>query len=89
MAWRGHKAGGVWQIFCAERFGSYPLRWDGEAPVWIHAVSLGETRAAQSLITLLLSQGNRILLTHTTPKSLIFKERNYLMPKTIIDLLHF
>ena len=67
MAWRGHKAGGVWQIFCAERFGSYPLRWDGEAPVWIHAVSLGETRAAQSLITLLLSQGNRILLTHTTP----------------------
>ena len=67
MAWRGHKAGGVWQIFCAERFGAYPLRWDGEAPVWIHAVSLGETRAAQSLIMLLLSQGNRILLTHTTP----------------------
>jgi 3-deoxy-D-manno-octulosonic-acid transferase len=35
--------------------------------IWIHAVSLGETRAAQPLIQLLLDYGLPILLTHTTP----------------------
>jgi 3-deoxy-D-manno-octulosonic-acid transferase len=67
MYWRARRAGGVWQIFSAERFGSYALPWDGEAPVWVHAVSLGETRAAHSLIVSLLSRGDRVLLTHTTP----------------------
>lgn len=67
MAWRARRAGGDWQIFSAERFGSYALPWDGEAPVWVHAVSLGETRAAHSLIVSLLSRGDRVLLTHTTP----------------------
>ena len=67
MYWRARRAGGVWQIFSADRFGSYALPWDGEAPVWVHAVSLGETRAAQSLIVSLLSRGDRVLLTHTTP----------------------
>jgi 3-deoxy-D-manno-octulosonic-acid transferase len=38
-------------------------------PVWIHAVSVGETRAAQPLIQALLSQSpeRTILLTHMTP----------------------
>jgi len=67
MYWRARRAGGVWQIFSAERFGSYALPWDGEAPIWVHAVSLGETRAAHSLIVSLLSRGDRVLLTHTTP----------------------
>jgi len=67
MYWRARRAGGVWQIFSAERFGSYALPWDGEAPLWVHAVSLGETRAAHSLIVSLLSRGDRVLLTHTTP----------------------
>ncbi len=67
MYWRARRAGGVWQIFSADRFGSYALPWDGEAPVWVHAVSLGETRAAHSLIVSLLSRGDRVLLTHTTP----------------------
>ena len=67
MYWRARRADGVWQIFSADRFGSYALPWDGEAPVWVHAVSLGETRAAQSLIVSLLSRGDRVLLTHTTP----------------------
>jgi 3-deoxy-D-manno-octulosonic-acid transferase len=67
MYWRARRAGGDWQIFSAERFGSYALPWDGEAPVWVHAVSLGETRAAHSLIVSLLSRGDRVLLTHTTP----------------------
>lgn len=67
MYWRARRAGGDWQIFSADRFGSYALPWDGEAPVWVHAVSLGETRAAHSLIVSLLSRGDRVLLTHTTP----------------------
>jgi len=67
MYWRARRAGGVWQIFSAERFGSYALPWDDEAPVWVHAVSLGETRAAQSLIVSLLARGDRVLLTHMTP----------------------
>jgi 3-deoxy-D-manno-octulosonic-acid transferase len=66
MAWRARRAGGQWQIFGAERFGAYPQPWDGEAPVWVHAVSLGETRAAHSLIVGLLARGDRVLLTHTT-----------------------
>ena len=63
---RARRAGGLWQIFSAERFGSYALPWDGEAPIWVHAVSLGETRAAQTLITKCLAQGDRVLLTHMT-----------------------
>ena len=41
----------------------------GSQPVWIHAVSVGETRAAQPLIQALLSQSpeRTILLTHMTP----------------------
>ena len=63
---RARRAGGDWQIFSAERFGFYALPWDGEAPVWVHAVSLGETRAAQTLIKQLLARGERVLLTHMT-----------------------
>jgi len=40
-------------------------RW--RAPVWVHAVSVGETRAAQPLIRALLARGDSVLLTHTTP----------------------
>lgn len=35
-------------------------------PVWVHAVSLGETRAAQPFIRQLLDHGHYVLLTHTT-----------------------
>ncbi len=63
---RARKAGGDWRLFSAERFGSYPQPWDGAAPVWVHAVSLGETKAAQSLVAGLMAQGETVLLTHTT-----------------------
>lgn len=63
---RARRASGDWQVFSAERFGSYALPWDGEAPIWVHAVSLGETRAAQTLITQFLARGERVLLTHMT-----------------------
>lgn len=37
-----------------------------QAPVWVHAVSLGETRAAQPLLQALLDRGLPVLLTHIT-----------------------
>ncbi len=66
MVYRARRAGGAWQLFGAERFGSYPQPWDGESPVWVHAVSLGETRAAYGLVMGLMVRGDRVLLTHTT-----------------------
>lgn len=36
------------------------------APVWVHAVSLGETRAALPLLNALLERGLPVLLTHMT-----------------------
>ncbi|HTK01703.1 MAG TPA: 3-deoxy-D-manno-octulosonic acid transferase [Bordetella sp.] len=50
-----------------ERFGfGYALPPSGVAPVWVHAVSLGETRAAQPLIQELLKRRWPVVLTHTT-----------------------
>lgn len=55
-----------------ERFGRYPAHEASETSktgwVWIHAVSLGETRAAAILLTALRQQwpGMRLLLTHST-----------------------
>ncbi|MGH8812013.1 MAG: 3-deoxy-D-manno-octulosonic acid transferase [Advenella sp.] len=79
---RARKAGGVWDIRGPERFGRYIEREqagphdedEGYAesvfgfarPVWVHAVSLGETRAAQPLVQALLDQGLPVLLTHFT-----------------------
>jgi 3-deoxy-D-manno-octulosonic-acid transferase len=54
----------------AERFGFARYMHDGKLPViWIHAVSLGETRAAEPLIDALAVRfpRHRFLLTHMTP----------------------
>jgi 3-deoxy-D-manno-octulosonic-acid transferase len=54
----------------AERFGFARYMHDGKPPViWIHAVSLGETRAAEPLIDALAVRfpRHRFLLTHMTP----------------------
>jgi len=52
-----------------ERFGFYPARKNAQPIIWIHAVSVGETRAAQPLVTALQGRypDHRILLTHMTP----------------------
>ncbi|WP_179404345.1 lipid IV(A) 3-deoxy-D-manno-octulosonic acid transferase [Burkholderia guangdongensis] len=54
-----------------ERFGHGPgrLRDDAAPLIWVHAVSVGETRAAQPLIDALMNArpDARILLTHMTP----------------------
>ena len=62
--WRGHKDPGYRQSI-AERFGfSRSVR---SGAIWVHAVSVGETRAAQPLIEAYLQQGKSILLTCMTP----------------------
>jgi len=62
--WRGRKDPGYRQSI-AERFG-FGLQIKPGA-IWIHAVSVGETRAAQPLIEAYLQQGKSILLTCMTP----------------------
>ncbi|HQR60167.1 MAG TPA: lipid IV(A) 3-deoxy-D-manno-octulosonic acid transferase [Methylophilaceae bacterium] len=53
----------------AERFGFYPAARPRQPLIWLHAVSVGETRAAAPLVALLRQRypGHAILLTHTTP----------------------
>jgi 3-deoxy-D-manno-octulosonic-acid transferase len=65
--WRGRQERGYWQHW-GERFGFYAPTEIGKF-IWIHAVSVGETRAAQPLLTALLQRypESRILLTHMTP----------------------
>ncbi|HZF79928.1 MAG TPA: 3-deoxy-D-manno-octulosonic acid transferase [Rubrivivax sp.] len=64
--WRGRKEPGYRQHLC-ERLG-YAEGPPETGRLWIHAVSLGETRAAASLIEALRRQrpGVRLLLTHGT-----------------------
>lgn len=67
MARRAKRAGGRWEIFSPERFGRPdPATVMPDNPVWMHAVSLGETRAALPLLNALLARGLPVLLTHTT-----------------------
>lgn len=67
MAWRAHRQHQDWQILSPQRFGRYNQPWDGVPPIWLHAVSVGEVRAATPLIRALIDQGERVLLTHVTP----------------------
>jgi 3-deoxy-D-manno-octulosonic-acid transferase len=71
MRMRTGKDSAAWEILGPERFGRYGDGQDQQAvarnSVWIHAVSLGETRAAQPLVRMLLERGLPVLLTHTTP----------------------
>lgn len=66
--WRGRKEQG-YRRHWAERLGFYGRRPAGRLTIMVHAVSVGETRAAQPLVDALLAQwpGCRILLTHMTP----------------------
>jgi 3-deoxy-D-manno-octulosonic-acid transferase len=56
----------------AERFGLFPATNDQDPArptIWLHAVSVGETRAAQPLVAVLRERypAHRILFTHMTP----------------------
>lgn len=61
-----------------ERFGSYDVRSDGPV-IWLHTVSVGETRAAESLVRRLRTEypGHQLLLTHTTPTGRAASEQLY------------
>ncbi|WP_050453967.1 lipid IV(A) 3-deoxy-D-manno-octulosonic acid transferase [Candidatus Burkholderia verschuerenii] len=62
----------VYREHIGERFGRGPARSpDDLAPlIWVHAVSVGETRAAQPLVEALMKAAHpevRLLITHMTP----------------------
>lgn len=53
----------------AERFARYPEITDTRPLIWLHAVSVGETRAAETLLMALRERHptHRFLITHMTP----------------------
>lgn len=67
LAWRARRQPGYLERL-GERFGAAP-RMSGAPVIWIHAVSVGETRAAAPLLARLRHDHPRatILLTHMTP----------------------
>jgi 3-deoxy-D-manno-octulosonic-acid transferase len=75
--WRGRKQPG-YRLHVGERFGRYRIRVDPN-PIWIHTVSLGETRAAQPIVEQLLARypQRSILLTHMTPTGRAAGEQLY------------
>ncbi|MCB1887978.1 MAG: lipid IV(A) 3-deoxy-D-manno-octulosonic acid transferase [Rhodocyclaceae bacterium] len=68
LYWRGRREPGYRQHL-AERFGRYHDTGDFTAAWWIHAVSVGETRAAEPIVQALLGRDPdaRVLLTQMTP----------------------
>jgi len=67
LLWRSRREPGYLKHL-AERFAFYSVQ--PSAPlIWVHAVSVGETRAAEPLLRALLSEypNHQILLTHMTP----------------------
>ncbi|CAN7563151.1 3-deoxy-D-manno-octulosonic acid transferase [Pseudoduganella sp. LjRoot289] len=68
--WRGRREAGYRQHW-NERLGIYRPRAANDEPhtIWVHAVSVGETRAAEPLVDALLKQypRSRIVMTHMTP----------------------
>ena len=67
LAWRARRQPGYLEAW-RERFGHYaPV--EKAQRIWIHAVSVGETRAAAPLVEALAARypRHRILLTHMTP----------------------
>lgn len=67
LLWRA-RAEPLYAHALGERFGFYPASHGKGGWVWVHAVSLGETRAAAALVSALREQrpGMRLLLTHGT-----------------------
>ncbi len=67
--WQRGKKQPAYRSHLAERWGNYPHRSDPRPTLWVHAVSVGETRAAQPLIEALLTRypTHRLLLTGMTP----------------------
>jgi len=77
LLWRGRKQPEYLQHI-AERFGFYAIHSD-KPIIWLHTVSVGETRAAASLVQRLQTAyaDHQILLTHTTPTGRDASEQLY------------
>ena len=77
LVWRARKQS-EYLRHIGERFGSYTVHSDRPI-IWLHAVSVGETRATQSLVTRLREAypNHQILLTHTTPTGRAASEQLY------------
>lgn len=67
LLWRGRKQP-EYLAHWPERFGFYNTG-TSKPVIWLHTVSVGETRASEPLVKALLQQypNHQILLTHTTP----------------------
>jgi 3-deoxy-D-manno-octulosonic-acid transferase len=65
--WRGRRQSG-YRKHIGERFGWYRTR-PARPVIWLHAVSVGETRAAEPLVRALAARypGHELLLTQMTP----------------------
>jgi 3-deoxy-D-manno-octulosonic-acid transferase len=68
LAWRSRRQPEYLE-HVAERFGRYAAPPPAPPLIWIHAVSVGETRAAEPLVRALLARhpDHAVLLTHMTP----------------------
>ena len=77
LLWRARKQP-EYLLHVAERFGFYPVHSD-KPIIWLHTVSVGETRAAASLVQRLQATypDHQILLTHTTPTGRDASEQLY------------
>ena len=66
--WRGRRQPG-YRAHIAERFGWYRNLAPKKPVIWLHAVSVGETRAAEPLLRALAARypGHEFLLTQMTP----------------------
>ena len=97
LAWRARRQPDYLRNL-GERFACYQMRAPAQV-IWVHAVSVGETRAAEPLVRALLARWpeHSILLTHMTPtgrdtgRSLFGDERRVLcayLPYDIGFLAH-
>jgi 3-deoxy-D-manno-octulosonic-acid transferase len=68
LLWRGIKQPAYLKHW-RERFGFYDVKPNSKPVIWLHCVSVGETRAAEPLITQLSHTYpmHQILITHGTP----------------------
>ncbi len=77
LAWRARKQP-EYLKHVGERFGFYPGK-SNKPVIWLHTVSVGETRAAASLVQRLQAAypDHQLLLTHTTPTGRAASEQLY------------
>ncbi|MFA6901909.1 MAG: lipid IV(A) 3-deoxy-D-manno-octulosonic acid transferase [Gallionellaceae bacterium] len=77
LFWRARKQPAYLQHI-AERFGKYTIKSNSYV-IWLHTVSVGETRAAASLVQRLQTAypDHQILITHTTPTGREASEQLY------------